>query len=352
MAALLRRRLTVTASTLRPRSVAFKARDRAAPARGGLAADRGRAHQADAVQDVPAGRRLGGACADGIEPAHRQDRARGRTVGRRANRGQGMTSKRRALVAANWKMNGSLDRQRGLGGDLRAEGGPAPLRRRRLRAVRVPVHARPVAGTRGARCAGCVGADRRRIHRRRVGRDARRRRLPLGDRRPFGAPTAARRERRGRRRQGGARAARRACGRSSASARRWPSAKRGAPQEVVSAQLAAVLEAIGPDGLARGALAYEPVWAIGTGRNATPAQAQEVHAASACAGRGPRRRGRDRPAHPLRRQRQAGERRGTVFQARHRRRVDRWRIAVGARFPCHLRRRPHLGILEELSWLG
>jgi triosephosphate isomerase len=31
--------------------------------------------------------------------------------------------------------------------------------------------------------------------------------------------------------------------------------------------------------LAGAALAYEPVWAIGTGRTATPAQAQEVHAA-------------------------------------------------------------------------
>jgi triosephosphate isomerase len=51
----------------------------------------------------------------------------------------------------------------------------------------------------------------------------------------------------------------------------------GRTEAVVSAQLAAVLDAIGADGLARGALAYEPVWAIGTGRNATPAQAQEVH---------------------------------------------------------------------------
>ncbi|MGZ9032470.1 MAG: triose-phosphate isomerase, partial [Burkholderiaceae bacterium] len=53
----------------------------------------------------------------------------------------------------------------------------------------------------------------------------------------------------------------------------------GRTEAVVRAQLAAVLDAIGPDGLARGALAYEPVWAIGTGRNATPAQAQEVHGA-------------------------------------------------------------------------
>jgi triosephosphate isomerase (TIM) len=53
----------------------------------------------------------------------------------------------------------------------------------------------------------------------------------------------------------------------------------GRTQGVVGAQLAAVLDTIGPAALARGALAYEPVWAIGTGRNATPEQAQEVHAA-------------------------------------------------------------------------
>jgi triosephosphate isomerase (TIM) len=48
---------------------------------------------------------------------------------------------------------------------------------------------------------------------------------------------------------------------------------------VVSAQVAAVLALCSVEQLAGGALAYEPVWAIGTGRTATPAQAQEVHAA-------------------------------------------------------------------------
>ena len=53
----------------------------------------------------------------------------------------------------------------------------------------------------------------------------------------------------------------------------------GRTLEVVSAQVAAVLAQCPVGQLAGGALAYEPVWAIGTGRTATPAQAQEVHAA-------------------------------------------------------------------------
>ena len=53
----------------------------------------------------------------------------------------------------------------------------------------------------------------------------------------------------------------------------------GRTLDVVSAQVAAVLAQCPVAQLAEGALAYEPVWAIGTGRTATPAQAQDVHAA-------------------------------------------------------------------------
>lgn len=49
-------------------------------------------------------------------------------------------------------------------------------------------------------------------------------------------------------------------------------------EQVVAAQLDAVLERCGVAGFERAVVAYEPVWAIGTGMTATPAQAQEVHA--------------------------------------------------------------------------
>ncbi len=49
-------------------------------------------------------------------------------------------------------------------------------------------------------------------------------------------------------------------------------------QDVVSRQLDAVISSIGTDGLGRAVVAYEPVWAIGTGKVATPQQAQAVHA--------------------------------------------------------------------------
>jgi triosephosphate isomerase len=48
--------------------------------------------------------------------------------------------------------------------------------------------------------------------------------------------------------------------------------------DVVGAQLGAVLELLPADAVDRIVVAYEPVWAIGTGRTATPEMAQEVHA--------------------------------------------------------------------------
>jgi len=52
----------------------------------------------------------------------------------------------------------------------------------------------------------------------------------------------------------------------------------GRTAEVVTRQLDVVLELCGAETLGQSIVAYEPVWAIGTGRNATPEQAQEVHA--------------------------------------------------------------------------
>lgn len=52
----------------------------------------------------------------------------------------------------------------------------------------------------------------------------------------------------------------------------------GETAAVVGAQLDAVLELLGKDAVGRFVLSYEPVWAIGTGKTATPAMAQEVHA--------------------------------------------------------------------------
>ena len=54
--------------------------------------------------------------------------------------------------------------------------------------------------------------------------------------------------------------------------------ERGVTEEVVGRQLDAVLAVAGIAAFARAVVAYDPVWAIGTGKNAAPEQAQAVHA--------------------------------------------------------------------------
>ena len=52
----------------------------------------------------------------------------------------------------------------------------------------------------------------------------------------------------------------------------------GRTEAVLAEQLGAVLEHCGVGAFAEAVIAYEPVWAIGTGRTASPEQAQEAHA--------------------------------------------------------------------------
>ena len=52
----------------------------------------------------------------------------------------------------------------------------------------------------------------------------------------------------------------------------------GKTEIVVGRQLDTVIDSVGIDAFSRATIAYEPVWAIGTGLTATPEQAQSVHA--------------------------------------------------------------------------
>ena len=98
----------------------------------------------------------------------------------------------------------------------------------------------------------------------------------------------------------------------------------GETEEVLERQLQADLADVESGDLAEVVIAYEPIWAIGTGRTATPEQAQEACAFIRDVLRDARRR-RRRGADPLRRLGEARQRRRAARPARRRRRPGRRR---------------------------
>lgn len=57
----------------------------------------------------------------------------------------------------------------------------------------------------------------------------------------------------------------------------WEERRTGKTMRVIAGQLGAALKGLGKSAIEKVEIAYEPVWAIGTGRNATADQASEVH---------------------------------------------------------------------------
>ena len=110
--------------------------------------------------------------------------------------------------------------------------------------------------------------------------------------RPLRAPPVLRRDRPRAAAEGAGRAGRRAARRSCASARPRRSARRATPSASCATRSRRASRRCRASASSEVTIAYEPIWAIGTGRVATPEQAQEAHRASCRALVGDRSTGR------------------------------------------------------------
>ena len=196
----------------------------------------------------------------------------------------------------SWRATGRCTRRRRRRKDvLRRPSVPLVRRRRRPRRAHLPAVRRPAAGARRAPSTrdDQASAPRPCTTRPRAPSPARSRRgmlvelgVPYVILGPLRAPAVLQRERRRPGAQGPRGARRRPAARSCAAARRSRSARPARPRARSAASSTPTSPRSAPAELADVAIAYEPIWAIGTGVTATPEQAQETVAfcrAHACA---------------------------------------------------------------------
>ncbi len=254
---------------------------------------------------------------------------------------------RQPFIAGNWKMHKTLAEARALARDIRD--GAAPGRR-------AEVALAPPYTALAAVAAELAGSDLRLAAQdtfwekqgaftgRHLPRHAGRCGLPLRDRRAFRAAPASSATPTTASTGSSPRSSRPGLPRSCASARPRRSERRTRPSRWCESQLRKGLGALKPATGTALVIAYEPVWAIGTGLTATPEQAQTVHhfirsLLREFLGAG----GRSHP-HSVRRQRHPGQRRHPPGPAGYRRRPGGRRLPETRVVPADYRRR-RVGVL-------